>query len=48
MKHTKFHFRLHDGKGGTVIYPEPATLETVTADCHGRFGSGRLAEVKCD
>lgn len=46
MKQTKFHFRLHDGKGGTVIYPEPVTLETVTADCHGRFGVKRVRSVK--
>jgi|GEM_PF-3052818 len=47
MKHTKFTFRLHDGKGGTVIYPEPVTLEQVTADLDGRFGGKRLKGVKC-
>lgn len=46
MKQTKFTFRLHDGKGGTAIYPEPVTLEVVTADCHARFGVERVREVK--
>ncbi len=46
MKQTKFHFRLHDGKGGTVIYPEPVTAKQARADLDGRFCGGRLAEVK--
>ena len=41
-----FRFELHDGTSGSVIYPEPVTLETVTADCHARFGIERVREVK--
>jgi len=41
-----FRFELHDGSRGNVIYPEPVTLETVTADCHARFGIERVREVR--
>lgn len=41
-----FRFELIDGSRGNVIYPEPVTLETVTADCHARFGVERVREVK--
>lgn len=40
-----FRFELHDGTGGSVIYPEPVTLEIVTADCHARFGIERVKGV---
>ncbi|GMQ53488.1 hypothetical protein YSKK_13510 [Halopseudomonas aestusnigri] len=42
-----FRFELHDGTGGSVIYPEPVALETVTADCHARFGIERVKGVSC-
>ena len=41
-----FRFELHDGTSGSVIYPEPVTIEQVTADCHARFGVERVREVK--
>lgn len=44
MKRTKWHFRLHDNKGGIIICSEPKAAEQVTADCHARFGN-RLREV---
>jgi len=40
-----FRFTLIDGKCGNVIYPEPVTLEIVTADCHARFGIERVKGV---
>ena len=40
-----FRFELHDGTGGSVIYPDPVTLEIVTADCHARFGIERVKGV---
>ena len=40
-----FRFELHDGTSGSVIYPEPVTLEIVTADCHARFGIERVKGV---
>jgi hypothetical protein len=42
-----FRFELHDGSRGNVIYPEPVTLETVTADCHARVGIERVKGVSC-
>lgn len=40
-----FRFELHDGTGGSVIYPEPVTLDTVLADCRTRFGVDRVKGV---
>ena len=45
MKQAKWHFELHDGKGGIIIYPDPASKEQVIEDCKARFGEGRLKEV---
>lgn len=45
MKQTKWHFELHDGKGGIIIYPEPVSEEQVIEDCRDRFGEDRLKEV---
>jgi hypothetical protein len=42
-----FRFTLIDGKCGSAIYPQPVTLETVTADCHARFGVERVKGVSC-
>ncbi len=46
MNHSNFTFRLHDGKGGYIVWPGGATLDEVRAMCDGQFGHGRLAEVK--
>ena len=45
MKQTKWHFRLHDGKGGIIICPYPKSQKEVEADCRERFGEERLREV---
>lgn len=41
----KWHFDLHDGKGGIIIYSEPMTAGQVMEDCRQRFGERRLKSV---
>ena len=42
---TKWHFELHDGKGGIIIMPKPATEQEVIEVCRHQFGADRLKEV---
>lgn len=44
MTATKWHFELHDGKGGVLICPEPRNRDQVWRECWLRFGD-RLREV---
>lgn len=45
MKQTKWHFELHDGKGGIIIFGEPVSMDQVQEECVQRFGAHRLKEV---
>lgn len=45
-KRTKWHFELHDGKGGTIIFPSPVTSEEVVQECNDRFGQEMVKEIR--